>query len=43
MFQSGQQYFPIAWIVRGFQIMNDSSAGQKEAFTLFDTFRFQRA
>jgi len=41
MLQRGQQYFPIAWIVRGFQIMNNTSAREEQAFALLDSFRFQ--
>ena len=41
MFQCGQQYFPIAWIMGVLKIMNNTSAGQEETFTLFDSFRFQ--
>lgn len=43
MFQRGQQYFPITWIVRGFKIMDNTSAGQEEAFALLDSFRFHGA
>ena len=40
MFQRGQQDFPIAWIVRGFKIMKNTSAREEQTFTLLDSFRF---
>jgi len=41
MLQCGQQDFPVAWIVSGFKIMNNTSAREEEAFALLDSFRFQ--
>lgn len=40
MLQRSHQYFPVARIVSGFEIVNDTGAGQKQAFPFFHSLRF---